>query len=459
MSNYPRVIIAGTHSGVGKTTLTMGLLLSIKEKGLSIQAYKVGPDYIDTGFHTNLSNRPCRNLDSYLLEEEVIKELFDRQSRQVMFSLIEGVMGVYDGAGASGVGSTAHIAKILNCPAILVIDAGKMAQSAAAVALGYQLFDRDFPLAGFILNRIGSQAHFDLTKQAIEERTNIPVLGYLSKNPSLNIPERHLGLTPVQEINSLSHEKLRGSIEENIDVEAVIKIGQSAGPFPSFQKRIFSVKAKTKEVCLAVAFDECFHFYYADNLDILESLGVRLLYFSPLKDTTIPDEAAGLYIGGGFPELFTHKLSQNKSLQEDITIKSEQGMPIYAECGGLMYLMKELQNKEGEVFSLVGLFPGRVKMGKRLQTFGYHSIKTIKENILGKKDETGKGHVFHWSYIEDMPEKYPMALKVEKKGGIYFDGYVRKNTLACYVHLHFGTHLSWAERFVQQCLNYQKGKS
>lgn len=458
MNSCPRVIIAGTHSGTGKTTLTMGLLLALKKQGLSVQAYKVGPDYIDTGFHSRISGRPCRNLDSYLLSEEAVGELFERQSGEVMFSVIEGVMGLFDGADAfSSPGSTAHIASILNIPVILVIDAGKMARSAAAVALGYKMFDERLPLAGFIVNRIGSQSHYRIVKQAIEEKTHLPVLGFLPKDGDLMIPERHLGLTPVQETNiSLIYEKLTVLVEQGIDLEAIQRIGKQAGPLPSFRKTLFTPRAQQSSVKLAVAFDECFHFYYQDNLDILEHLGAGLHMFSPLRDTAIPDDADGVYIGGGCPELFARTLAQNASLREDIRAGSEAGMPIYAECGGLIYLMKELESTGGERYPMAGIFPGRVKMGKGLQSFGYHAVETLQTNILSKVDQTTRGHVFHWSHVEDMPTEIPTALRLRKNGKFFSDGYINNNTLAGYVHIHFGTNLSWAKRFIQHCFNYHR---
>ena len=446
---------------MGKTTLTIGLLLALKKKGESIQPYKVGPDYIDPGFHTKVSGVPCRNLDSFLLSRDAILELFERQSRNAALSLIEGVMGLFDGAGAgSGIGSTAHIAKILRCPVLLIIDAGKMAESAGAVALGYKNFDAGLNLSGFILNRIGSPSHYRVAKNAIVKRTGLPVLGYLPKNKSLVLQERHLGLVPVKETGiRASCRKLSSLIEEHIDTKKIAKIARSAPPLPRFKKSIFNTKATYPVVTIAVAYDKAFHFYYEDNLDILEYYGARLIRFSPLKAESIPSSADGIYIGGGFPETFAGELAGNKKLMRDIKDKSESGMPIYAECGGLMYLMSKLVDFEGRRFPMVGVFPAVVKMDRRLHILGYHKIESVCDNILCKKGARIKGHIFHWSYLEKIPKGASFAFEIQKRGKKHFDGFLRKNTLASYVHIHFGTSPSWARHFVDSCSHYRREKT
>ena len=268
MSSYPRILLAGTQSGVGKTTLTIGLLLALKKKGIDVQSYKAGPDYIDSGFHTKISDLSCRNLDSFLLSRDVILEFFERQSRKVSFSLIEGVMGLFDGLEAdSDIGSTAHIAKILNCPTLLILDVGKMARSAAAIALGYKKFDRRLNLAGFILNKVSSLSHYQTVKQAIEIKTGLPVLGYLPKDKALILPERHLGLTPVKEIDMTGYyRKLHNLIEKLIDVDAIVKLGKNLKGLPVFKKTIFNGDKSEPVVNIAVAYDKSFHFYYQDLL-------------------------------------------------------------------------------------------------------------------------------------------------------------------------------------------------
>ncbi len=460
MNSYPRIILAGTQSGVGKTTLTMGLHLALKKKGISVQPYKIGPDYIDSGFHTGISGIPCRNLDSFLLTKDVILELFERQSQKVSFSLIEGVMGLFDGAEAdSDIGSTAHIAKILKCPVILIIDVGRMAGSAGAAASGYEKFDRKLNIAGFILNRIGSPSHYQVTRSAIEKKTKLPVLGYLPKSESLVLEERHLGLVPVKEAGIRNFCKKLGNLtEKHIDTKRIVEIAKSAPPLPDFKKSIFDREAVSPAVTIAVAYDKAFHFYYEDNLDILKHYGAKLVQFSPLKAKSIPSSANGIYIGGGFPEIFASGLAGNKILKKDIKARSENGMPIYAECGGLMYLMEKIVDFEGREFPMAGIFPGIVRMDKKLRMLGYHTVKSISNNILCKKGAKTKGHVFHWSYLEKIPKDTNFAFEIQRRAGKYPDGFLTRNTLASYVHIHFGTSPSWAQHFVSSCLQYKKRK-
>jgi len=439
MSLYPRIIVAGTQSGVGKTTLTLGLLLVLKKKGFVVQPYKVGPDYIDSEFHTQITGLACRNLDSFLLRRDVLLELFERQAKKADFSLIEGVMGLFDGLKTNSQhGSTSHLSKILNCPVILILDVGKMSTSAAAMALGYKNFDRRLNLAGFILNKVGNLSHYQMTKQAIETKTGLPVLGYLPKDKILTLPERHLGLTPVEEINlSQYYQHLSTLIEKSIDVDAIIMIGKEAKELPAFKKTIFQGHKTEPIVNIAVAYDKSFHFYYQDNLDILEHFGAKLIFFSPLKSEKLPDDIDGIYIGGGFPELFASDLTKNKTLRKDIKIKSQNGMPIYAECGGLMYLMDRLVDFEGREFKMVGVFSGVVKMDTKIRQMGYGKIKSLSDNILCKKDMRTKGHNFHWSYVEKMPKDVSFAFEIERKGEKFKDGFLKNNTLASYIHLHF----------------------
>ena len=457
MNTYPRVVLAGTQSGVGKTTLTIGLVLALKKRGVIVQPYKIGPDYIDSGFHTKVSGRPCRNLDSFLLSGDVVLELFERQAGKVSFSLIEGVMGLFDSAEESSEkGSTAHIAKILKSPVILIIDVGKMAGSAGAVALGYEKFDRKLDIAGIILNKTGSQFHYRITRERIEKKTGIPVLGHLPKNEFV-LQERHLGLVPVKEVETgASFRKLANLIEKYVDVKRILNLAKNASPLPHFKKSIFVKKMAGKPVStIAVAYDKAFHFYYEDNLDILKHYGAKLVQFSPLKTKSIPSSADGIYIGGGFPEVFARELARNKGLMRDIKIRSEDGMPIYAECGGLMYLMNKLVDFKGKRFPMAGIFPGVVKMDKKLHMLGYHKIESIRNNILCKKGVKIKGHVFRWSYLEKVPKDASFAFELERRGGKYPDGFLTRNTLASYVHIHFGISPSWAEHFVNSCACYK----
>jgi cobyrinic acid a,c-diamide synthase len=457
---YPRLVLAGTHSGVGKTTVTLAVLTALKRRGLSVQPFKVGPDYIDPSFHTKIARRTCRNLDPFFLNRDVLLELFQRQAKEVSLSIIEGVMGLYDGLGEdSRVGSTADIAGILNAPLVLIVDAGKMAASAGAVVLGYRRFDPGLNIVGCILNRIAGESHYQIVKRSIEKKSDIKVLGYLPKRLDFVLPERHLGLTPAQEIKTTKiYERLASVSEKHIDIDKLIRLARDSKALPEFRPSIFSGNPPKKKVVIAVASDESFHFYYQDNLDILEHYGARLEHFSPLRSKSLPKDIGGIYIGGGFPELFAKRLSDNHSLREEILAQSRRGMPIYAECGGLMYLMKELQTADKKRFSMVGVFPGKTKMGKGLRMFGYYDIAAVKDNILAGKGGLNKGHIFHWSYLTAMPSRLPRAFRVVRRGKTSFDGYMKNKSLASYTHLHFGCNPSWAKNFVDECFMYQRKK-
>lgn len=429
--NYPRIILAGTHSGAGKTTIGLGITLLLEKMGFKVQNFKAGPDYIDGSYY-----KSCRNLDSWLFSRDVLLELFKRQAKKADISIIEGVMGLYDGLGNTEKGSTAQLSKILKSPVILVVDARGMSRSAGAAALGYKNFDRKVNTAGVILNNIGSQNHYNLIKSSIK------VLGYLPKSKDLRLPERHLGLVPTREkrVNGAFCNKLLDIVEKNIDIEGILKISREAGPLPFHKETIFNLKKPINDsVRIAVAKDKAFNFYYQDNLDILKHLGAEIVEFSPLSSSGLPDSIHGIYIGGGFPELFAEKLSRNISLKKHIVNLAKSGLPVYAECGGLMYLMREIEG-----YPMAGIFPGRVRMGNRLQPFGYVEIKTAEDNILSRRGDRNRAHMFHWSYIDGISNKDHT--------------FVKGNVLASYCHLHFGSNINLAKRFIKSCYEYKKGK-
>lgn len=456
--NLPRVIIAGTNSGVGKTTLTLGIISALRKKGYSVQPFKTGPDYIDPTYHTEASGKACANLDTWLLPKDAVVELFRRRAKDADISVIEGVMGLYDGLKDSEQGSSSHLAKILNCPVILILNAHSLSRSAGAIALGYKEFDRGINIAGIILNNIGSKNHYHYVKTAIERKAKIPVLGYLPMTPALKLPQRHLGLIPFEE-RKLQHnfyQKLLNLIENNINLSRLIEISRSAKQLPHNKERIFKKEYPKDRVTIGVAKDEAFNFYYQDNLDILMHLGAKIVTFSPLRDRKLPESTDGLYIGGGFPELFASGLSKNKRLKGLIYQKAEEGLPIYAECGGLMYLVESIIDFKKKKFPMVGIFKGLVKMADRRQALGYVNVETTRDNILNKKGARIRGHVFHWSYLEAKSKEYPYVYKITKdKNKIFYNGLFRKKTLASYVHLHFASCLDLAENFIHNCKEYR----
>lgn len=456
---YPRLVIAGTNSGVGKTTLALGLILALKKQGLKVQAFKAGPDYIDPSYHTLASARPCRNLDTWMLSQDAVLELFQRSGRDCDISLIEGVMGLYDGLADKDNGSSAHLAKILRSPVILVLDSRSLSRSAAAIVLGYKEFDKTVDLRGVILNNIVSQSHYQSIKSAIQKHTGLPVLGYLPKDKSLVLGQRHLGLIPAQEKKpqGVFLKKVLRLVEATVDLKALLAIARSAADLPDFQPRLFAPKPKQSRINIAIAQDAAFNFYYQDNLDLLNHYGANLIAFSPIKDKQLPKDIHGIYIGGGFPELFAGKLARNMALKNDIFQRAKSGMPIYAECAGLMYLTKELIDFKEKSFPMAGIFNAWVQMGKRLAGLGYVNIEVIRNNILSAKAGKIRAHLFHWSYIKGLPRKTNFAYKLKKKNRQpIMDGLLKWNVLASYAHLHFAASPRLAKNFIHHCQAYAK---
>ncbi len=460
---YPRLILAGTHSGVGKTTLALGIMLALKKRGLTVAPFKIGPDYIDGSYHAEITGGKSHNLDSWLLSRGAVLELFAQRAKNADFSVIEGVMGLYDGREDSQAGSTAQIAKLLDCPVILVVNAKSFARGAAAMVLGYKKFDTQVNLCAVILNNIASPKHFALVKKAIEATVKIPVLGYLPKNLKIGLAERHLGLVPAKE-KKLPGDFLRKLLyltQKNIDINKIIKLGRASPKLAAFKKTIFVNHQKTiSRLNIAVAFDQAFNFYYQDNLNILKHLGAHILFFSPLKNQRLPKNIHGLYIGGGYPELFARPLSKNTSLKKDIYTMADNGLPIYAECAGLMYLTQGIIDFKKINYPMVGIFKAVTAMSNRLQTLGYVNIHTINNNILSWPNERIRAHLFHWSYLKKISDNLIYAYKVEKNGyKTFYDGLINKNVLASYAHLHFASNLNFPKRFIQACREYKNANS
>ncbi len=468
---YPRVMIAGTASGVGKTTISTAIMLALKDRGIKTQPFKAGPDYVDPTHHSLAAGRVSANLDGWMCSRASIIELFCRRAQDADISIIEGVMGLYDGFADTEEGSSAHLAKMLGCPVVLILDARSLSRSQAAVVLGFKNFDKKVNIAGVILNNIGSPVHYQHIKNSIENSVRVKVLGYFPKNPKLSIKERHLGLVPAVEKapDSKSQKELLNMAKRHIDIKGLLKIGQKAKPLGKIKQLIFSspmivgtahCAVPTKQVVIAVAKDKAFNFYYQDNLDILKGLGARLVEFSPLADKGLPKDTDGVYIGGGFPELFAQGLSANKRMKADILNKAKNEMPIYAECGGLMYLMKALRNFQKEEFPMAGVFSGKVNMGKKLRGLGYVTLRCVSDNILSRKYQENRAHIFHWSYLSGVnPSMVKYAYKISKNNETFYDGLIKNNVLASYAHLHFASNIKFAENFVQKCREYGKAKA
>ena len=444
-------MIAGAHSGAGKTSVTAGLIGALVSRGLRVQPFKVGPDYIDPTYLTCAAGRPCRNLDSWMVPGAALRELYGRASADADIAVVEGVMGLFDGHPRfAGAGSSAEIAKTLGLPVVLVVDVSHMAQSAAAVAHGYASLDADLRVVGMIANNVGSPGHARLVVDAVEHLAGLPVLGSLARREDLVLPERHLGLIPTDEGRVVDgfFARLTEHVGAGVDLAAVLRLAESAQPMAVEPSGLWPGERQPPRVNVAVARDEVFCFYYQDNLDLLAAHGARLLPFSPLHDRAVPEEADGLYLGGGFPELFAEQLAANRSMIESIRRVDAQGLPIYAECGGLMYLCQSLADPEGRRHELVGLLPARaVLRGKRV-VVAYAEVRACRQNPLLAAGDAARGHEFHWSSLE---EHFPAEQSAYEMEDGRAEGYQRDNLLASYVHLHFASNPRLAPNFVAAC--------
>lgn len=449
----PRLVIGGTNSGVGKTTIATGIMFALAKRGKKVQPFKVGPDYIDPSYHTKATGRYSRNLDSWFLEDDSVVELFCRASKETDIAIVEGVMGFYDGFGSlEDRGSTAHTAKILDAPVILLVNAEKMARSVAAIVKGYQELDKEVQIRGVIFNKVSSLNHYKMLKEAVEYYNNIPVLGYLPKNESFSLPERHLGLVMAGEQKELEETflGLAKQMEETVNLDLIYAIAQDAQSISLPNKTIFP-QGKEKEIRLGVARDEAFNFYYQDNIDLLESYGAEIVYFSPLNDQELPSGLDGIYIGGGYPELFASQLAQNISLREKIKKAGEEGLPIYAECGGLMYLTREIKTFQGETYPMVGLISAHSVMQSKREALGYVNLTVLTDNFLSSQGDKLKGHEFHWSKLEEIDSQSVYLYSSTKREKTKQEGFKYKNVLAAYTHLHFASCPKLAENFINFC--------
>lgn len=450
-----RVVIAGTQSGVGKTTISTGIMRALVLRGVNIQPYKVGPDYIDPAFHSFVTGNKSRNLDSWMLDEEILRELFIKNSHNKRIAIIEGVMGLYDGFGTQkDMGSTAHVSKILKAPVVLVIDGGGMSSSAAAMVLGYKIYDTEVDLKGVIINNVSGEKHYELVKKVIEKDTGIKCFGYLKKNLNIKLESRHLGLVPSVEVENLENKlnELAEMVEETIDIDGIIKLSDDATELKSKSQKNHINK---KTINIGVALDKAFNFYYQDNLDLLEELGANLVYFSPLKDENLPENLHGLYIGGGFPEVFAKELEENIEIRNAIRKASIDGMPIYAECGGLMFLTNSITTLDDKKFKMVGVFDRDARMTKRLQRFGYVYVNINKSCPIAERTETVKAHEFHRSALNDTDVEN-CAYRVDKIRGNQLQnswkcGLLKNNTLGAYAHIHFYANKGLAKNFINNC--------
>jgi cobyrinic acid a,c-diamide synthase len=477
------IVVAGTHSGCGKTTITLGILAALNKKGCRVQPFKTGPDFIDTGLHKLITGRTSRNLDLWMCGRDYVIECLHKHASDGDVAVIEGVMGMYDGNI-----STADLAATLNLPVILVVDAYGMAESAGAVVKGFMEYGNRRgkaclapTLSGVIFNRVASERHLKRLKDSVHD---IPVLGYLPRDLDFKIPHRHLGLVVAEEdpIKKEEIDKLADAVIEHVDIDAILK--QCGSVKERKRERHGDNKLSTFELpsfrssglTVAVAYDKAFCFYYDDNIDLLRNEGAEIVRFSPLSDSTVPENADALYIGGGYPELYAQQLSRNTSMLESIRRRINSGMPAYGECGGFMYLTEGMNDFDNIFSPMAGVFPFKTKMTKKRARLGYREIALQEDSILGKKGQTARGHEFHYSEIEksakvqkcrsaeeqkdcrdEMPS--PLCTKIYSvKDGegnyIHNEGYRVRNALGSYIHLHFGSNSFVAKKIIESAREY-----
>ena len=434
------MVISSNSSGGGKTTLTLGLMKAIIKRGYEVQGYKVGPDYIDPAFHKHVTAKASRNLDLFLMGEAGVKASYSRGTGD--FGVIEGVMGLYDGKGVTTEYSTAHLAKLLQLPIVLVITPKAQSVTLCAEINGIVNFE-GANIVGVILNNI-SGSYYKLLKTAIEKNCspNLKVFGYLPKDERLELKSRHLGLVQSSEVEDLDKkiEICSQLLEEYVDIDSLLKEFEKAEEFKDNFHR------DNRGLKIAVAYDKAFNFYYKENIELLEELGT-VEYFSPLKDEKLPENIDFLYLGGGYPEVFISELSNNKSMLNSIKKSLNNGLKCYAECGGLMYLTNNIEGKE-----TVGFFKGAAHMGRSLQNFGYAEVKVVKENSMVQKGLKINCHEFHKSFVHLEEETVYNVDKVGFDGGLkqWNCGYYKNNTIGTYAHIHFFGNINFIESILNR---------
>ncbi|MCY7276188.1 MAG: cobyrinate a,c-diamide synthase [Phormidesmis sp. CAN_BIN44] len=497
------LIIAGERSGVGKTTVTLALLAALHRRSQAVQSFKVGPDYIDPMFHRHVTKRACRNLDPVLTSEDYVQQCFIQHSQNAEYALIEGVMGLFDGAsGSDDFGSTAHIARLLNLPVLLILNCSSLARSIAAIAHGYRSFDPRVNVAGVVLNRVGSDRHLELLTAALEP-LNLPILGVLRRQDDITIPDRHLGLVPSAELENLNPllDRLADLGESCFDWSQLLPLlkGQPVEEKESFtafarpelkfglteesppqgtQKQVkalqsvltdlplvspnfssgwgsIAAKKTSSRVRVAIAYDSAFNFYYADNLDLLEKLGAELVYWSPLKDSQLPEGIQGLYFGGGFPEVFATQLADNWSARHAVKTAIQSNIPTYAECGGLMYLCDHIVDFAGQSHEMVGIIHTTATMGKKL-TLGYRQATVMQNSPMMNIGDRAWGHEFHRSTLTHESDQPLFQLQgYHSNIPLRSEGWQCHQVHASYTHLHFGAQPQFLTRFLYHCSQFE----
>ncbi len=478
------IVVGGVSSGVGKTTIACALMAAYRRRGHRVQPFKAGPDYIDPSHHSVAAGTESRNLDSVLVPPANLRTLFARSAGLADIAIIEGVMGLFDGRNDRGEeGSTAQIAKLVGAPVVVVIDVARTARSAGAIALGCVRFDPTVRIVGFILNRVASSAHARSASEAIESATGLPVLGSFPRDAGFTLPERHLGLVPTAESVPGSEfiGRLVDTAEQHLDLDRIWALANRAVPAtvndqdtllrsatgspeqgarPDFvgltwdTPDLFPTERVSRHATIAVAQDAAFNFYYADNLDLLRAWGAELAPFSPLDDARLPDGTQGVYLGGGFPEVYAEQLANNAVMRASLCDAAAAGLPIYGECGGLMYLGDTLTDFNGKRHEMAGVLPLNSIMQRRRATLGYRSATALRPSPLLPSGAQTMGHEFHYSELLAPVATGRAAYRLTERDGAE-EGYARGNILASYVHLHFGSDPAIVQRFIAACARQQ----
>jgi len=446
-------------------------MTALRRRSLRVQPFKIGPDFIDPTLHTRAGGRISRNLDGWMLGSAANLQTFARFSIDADFSVVEGVMGLFDGREAlTDAGSTAEMAKLLGLPVLLVVDASAMARSAAALIHGYESFDHSLDVAGVIFNRVAGAGHFAYLRESVEATCRARVLGWLSTDESVTLPERHLGLFMADEVlNDARLDALVSWIETGVDIDELIRLARersqsevvtdahrSVPADDSHRVQIESTALQegqsfSRRPKIGVARDNAFCFYYQDNLDLLVDAGADIVEFSPIEQERLPESLDGLYLGGGYPELHAAALAANETMRADVAGFAQRGKPVYGECGGLMYLTEAIVDQESQSFPMVGVFPSRARMQPRLAALGYAEVEGTNKTAWLRPGERARGHEFRYSVIDEMPEQIQRRYRVSTMAGERQDGFSVGSVLASYVHLHFGSCPRFAARFVAAC--------
>lgn len=455
----PTWVVAAPASGSGKTVVTMALASALQRRGTKVSVLKAGPDYLDPGYHAAVTRNACRNLDGWMLGKNGVQATFERATRDADIALVEGVMGLFDGRQATSLsGSTAELARWLRAPVLLVVDASAMARSAAAVVEGFASHVRGVQLGGVVFNRVGSLGHAQLLREALSasrRSREIRCFGSLPRDDRMGFASRHLGLHSVDAREVGRRKKsLAALAERHLDVDGLLEgAGRVVLAAAASRSRQGTVAARTRRahrVRIGIARDEAFHFYYEDNLDLLRENGAELIELSPLRDRALPRGLRGLILGGGYPEEHAAALAANASMRAAIARFAKRGVPVYGECGGLMYLGRSLRDREGTEHAMSGVLPLRTVMLERRVTLGYREVETTRDSLLGPAGTRFRGHEFHWSKLRGRTSARRIY-RWEGSRSSGEEGYAQGHVLASYIHAHWGSNPHIPQRFVQAC--------